>query len=264
MRKSIVSKIFILGLFAVVLMVKPLHAQTEKQDTKDAWQFSAALYLWGASVGGNTQSGSTIKVDFGDIVDNLEMAFMGAFQARKGKWTVHAGVIYLDISADDTVNATIPIGPGTIDVTTKANLDLTGWVLHFAGAYNLLTKGKSRLDLVGGVRYLGIDMDLMASLEALGPNRSRTLSDSDSVWDGILGVTGNVSLSERWYIPYHFDIGTGESDFTWQASGGIAFRATKWVDLTLFYRHLAWDFKSDMVMDDLYFSGPAFGAIFRF
>jgi hypothetical protein len=245
-------------------MVAPLHSQAEEAGSGDVWQFSAALYLWGADIGGKTRSGSNIEVKFSDIVDNLEMAFMGAFQARKGKWSLLTDVIYLDVSADNTVGATIPVGPGKIDVTTKANLDLTGWVVHLAGTYNLLSKGKSRLDLVGGARYLNLDMDLTASLEALGPNRSRILSESESLWDGIVGVRGNVSLSERWYIPYHIDIGTGESDFTWQATGGIAFRAAKWVDLTILYRHLEWDFKSDMPIDDINFSGPGFGAVFRF
>jgi hypothetical protein len=107
-------------------------------------------------------------------------------------------------------------------------------------------------------------MDLDASLDALGPNRSGSLSESGSVWDGIVGVTGNISLSKRWYIPYYLDVGTGESDFTWQAIGGIGFRAAKWMDLALVYRYLAWNFDPDMVIDDLDFSGPAFGAIFRF
>ena len=264
MRKSVLSIIFVLILYAGALMIAPAHVQAEEPGTSDAWQFSAALYLWGAGIDGKTQSGSRVSVDFGDIFDNLEMGFMGAFQARKGKWSLLTDVIYLDVSADKTVGASIPVGPVSIDVTTKADLDLTGWVLHFAGTYNLLTKGKSRLDLIGGARYLDLDMDLKVSLEALGPNRSRTLSESGSVWDGIVGVMGNISLSERWYIAYLFDIGTGESDFTWQAKGSIGFRATKWLDLDIVYRHLEWDFKSDMLIDDISFSGPAFGAIFRF
>ena len=264
MGKSNLSKIFVLALYAVALMVMPVHAEAEEAGSSDAWQFSAALYLWAADLEGNTRSGSNIVVEFGDIIDNLEMAFMGGFQARKGKWSFLTDVIYLDVSANETVGATIPIGPFEVDVTTNVNLDMTGWVLHFAGTYNLLSKGKSRLDLVGGVRYLDIDMDLTASLEALGPGRERILSESEGVWDGIVGVMGNFSLSDRWYLPYHFDIGTGESDFTWQATGGIAFRAAKWVDLTLVYRYLAWDFKSDMLIEDINFSGPTFGAIFRF
>jgi len=264
MGRNTLLKIFLLALFASVLMVTPAHAQFAGAGSTDAWQFSAALYLWGADVGGETRSGSTIEVDFGNIVDNLEMAFMGTFQARKGKWSLLTDVIYLDISADNTVNATVQGGAGPINVTTRADLDLTGWVLQFAGTYNLLTKGMSTLDVLGGVRYLDIDMDLDASLDALGPGRSRTLSESDSVWDGMIGVTGNISLSKRWYIPYYLDVGTGESDFTWQAVGGIGFRAAKWVDLALVYRYLAWNFDSDMAIDDLDFSGPAFGAIFRF
>ena len=69
-------------------MIAPAHVQAEEPGTSDAWQFSAALYLWGAGIDGKTQSGSRVSVDFGDIFDNLEMGFMGAFQARKGKWSL--------------------------------------------------------------------------------------------------------------------------------------------------------------------------------
>jgi len=247
-----------------LLGVRPAEAQDIAKENDSGWQFAGAVYLWGAGIDGRTQSGADVTVSFGDLVDNLEMGFMGALAARKGKWSVFTDVIYLDVGADKSIDVSVPVGPGFIDVTTAANLDLKGLVLQFAGGYNLLMKGESRLDLVAGTRYLDLDMDLFLSLEALGPGLSRTLAESGSVWDGIVGVKGNIALGDRWYLPYYFDIGTGESEFTWQALGGVSFRAANWVDLALVYRQIDWDFGSDSLIDDLSFSGPALGAIFRF
>ena len=264
MRKRILSTILVLALFLAAITVGPMYAQTDDTEISDTWQFAGAVYLWGAGMDGKTQSGTEVAVDFGDLVDNLEMGFMGAFEARKGKWMFLTDVIYLDIGANKSVDVSIPIGPGAIDVTTNASLDLTGLVLHFAGGYNLWVDDKSRLDLVAGARYLDLDTTVVLSLEALGPGRSVTLAESGSVWDAIVGVKGNLGLGERWYLPYYLDIGTGESDFTWQATGGVSFRAASWVDLALVYRHLEWDLGSDPLVADINFSGPAFGAIFRF
>lgn len=261
MRKSVISKIFVLTLCVGALILAPLHARAEEPGVDDGWQFAAGLYLWGASIDGKTQSDIEVGVDFDDVLDNLQMAYMSAFEARKGKWSLLADVIYLNLEGENNSNVTIP--PTRIVVSTNADMDLKAWVIQFAGGYNLLTKGGSKLDLVAGARYLDLQMDLALSSQAIQA-RYRTLSASNNVWDGFVGVKGNIGLSKRWYLPYYLDIGTGESDNTWQAIGGIGFRAAKWVDVTLVYRHLAWDFDSDQVIGDLSVSGPIIGAIFRF
>jgi opacity protein-like surface antigen len=243
--------------------VRPAFAQVEDGKTEDGWQFAASVYLWGASISGETRSGTGISVELEDLLSHLEMVFMGSFEARKGKWSLLSDVIYLDLSGDKSVTVDIPIGPG-IPVTTDASVDLTSWILHLAGGYNLLTNGKSRLDLIAGARYLDLDADVFLSLQSLGPGQSVNFSVSDSLWDGIVGVKGRFALSERWFLPYYFDIGAGDSDFTWQASAGVSFQAAKWADIGLVYRYLDWEFESDSLINDFNVSGPALGAVFRF
>lgn len=247
----------------VILGVNPALAQTDASATQDKWEYSAAIYLWGADIGGHTVGGSEVEIGFSDLVDNLEMAFMGAFAARKNNWSLLADVVYLDLEADKTVDLSIPVGPIQIPVTTSASLDLQGLVLQFLGGYSLYSEGSSRLDLVAGARYLDLDTDLFLELQSLGPGQSRTITDSLSVWDGVVGLKGNASLGERWFLPYYVDVGAGQSKLTWQAAAGIGFRAGKVVDLALVYRHLEWEFDSTRLIDDINFSGPALGIIFR-
>ena len=140
---------------------------------------------------------------------------------------------------------------------------MQAWVLHFAGGYELHSEGKSRLDLVAGVRYLDLDMDLFLELQSLGPGQSRTIAESHTAWNGIIGLKGTASLGERWYLPYYIDIGAGESDVTLQAALGIGFQAGRIWDVALVYRHLEWDLDSTRVIDDIDFSGPTLGVVFR-
>ena len=61
---------------------------------------------------------------------------------------------------------------------------------------------------------------------------------------------------------YYFDIGTGDSDLTWQAELGLTY-SFGWGDIGVAWRYLEYDLESDGPIVDLNFNGPAVGAIFR-
>ena len=246
-----------------VLGVSPVLAQTDSSATQDQWQFSGAIYLWGADIGGTTIRGSEVEVGFSDLTDNLEMAFMGTFAARKNNWAFLTDVIYLDLGVGNTTDLFIPIGGNLLPVTTTTALDMQGWIVQLLGGYSLYSEGNSNLDLVAGARYLDLSMDLFLELQSLGPGQSRSISESLTVWDGVIGLKGHASLGERWFLSYYVDVGAGQSDLTWQATAGIGYRAGRVWDMALVYRHLEWDLGSTRVIDDINFSGPMLGVIFR-
>ena len=73
-----------------------------------------------------------------------------------------------------------------------------------------------------------------------------------------------MALNDKWSLPYYVDIGAGDAEFTWQASAGVLYKASDAVDVALVYRHLEWDIDdSALVVDDIDFSGPALGVVFR-
>ena len=61
----------------------------------------------------------------------------------------------------------------------------------------------------------------------------------------------------------YLDIGTGESDLTWQALAGIGYRFKRF-DVHAVYRYLSWDFDDNPALDELDISGPAVGLRFLF
>ena len=130
--------------------------------------------------------------------------------------------------------------------------------------YNVVEKDKVKLDLVAGARYLDLDVDLKVDVDGARDHElSRAGSDSGHVWDGIVGVRGEVLLSERWYMPFYADIGTGDSDATFNLFGGFGYRFSR-VDLIAGWRYLRWDFDDNPALDNLWINGPIAGVKIKY
>lgn len=244
------------GLLCVsCLIVAPVYGQTQKSNNGSDWQYIGNLYLWGAGVSGITRNGGDIDASFSDIVSNLDFALMGGLEARKSKWSLVGDLLYLNLG--DENNATLPVSGANVN----ANLDLTGWVINLLAGYNLATTPKGLADVFIGARYLDLETNINVSIPAAGAGRN--FSDSGNVWDGIIGIRGNLNFNDKWYLPYHLDVGAGDSDLTWQAMLGVGYRLKRW-DLVLAYRHIEWEFESDRRLDNINFSGPGFMGRFRF
>jgi hypothetical protein len=246
----------------------------------NAWKWRGTIYLWGAGIDGTADlpaSGATANasVSFDDILKSLDFAFMGLLEARKGRWGGFADVIYMDLSNSKSGARSFGLtGPGgritiPVDANLKAKLGVESTVWTLAGTYTAVEKPNYELLLVGGARYLDLSADL--SWQATGnvgplPPVARLGKASGKVrnWDGIIGVRGRAGLeaSGKWYVPYYFDIGTGDSDRTWQALAGVGYRFG-WGEVTLVYRYLDYDFESGARLRDLNISGPAIGASWR-
>jgi len=94
-----------------------------------------------------------------------------------------------------------------------------------------------------------------------GDTRSRS-SRNLTEWDGVHGVEGHVRLGEgRWFMPYNLDVGTGSSDWTWQALLGVGY-AFDWGEVNLSIRNLSSEFNGNNDAD-LRMTGPTLGATFR-
>jgi hypothetical protein len=237
-------------------------------DASDHWKFDATLYLWGAGIDADTQTGGEIDISFDDILNDLDMAFMGSVGARKGKWSLAADTIYLDISQDEGGSETIPVlGPVTVERTVDTDIDMKASITTFGGGYNLVDNERVALDLMAGGRYAWVDVSVKLDLDRAGTvlqtSRQEKVSDSKGVWDGIVGARGEIHLNDHWYLPYYADVGTGQSDLTWQALAGVGYRF-RWGDVLAAYRYLDYDFDSNFLLKNLTVSGPALGARFHF
>ena len=63
-------------------------------------------------------------------------------------------------------------------------------------------------------------------------------------------------------MPYYLDLGTGNSQFTWQAVAGVGY-SFSWGELFAAWRYIDYDFKSGKPIQSLSFNGPAIGVAFN-
>ena len=240
------------------------------------WQFAATLYAYLPSIGGKIAfpvdaGGASINVDADAIIDNLNFTFMGAFDAHNGRWGVFTDLLYLDVSGSSSNTREFSIGRIGLPASTTADLslDLKGLVWSLAGEYRVVSDAAWTVDVLAGARLFDVKPTLGWSINGdLGPisipSRSGSKEVDESVWDGIVGVKGRYRFGENraWFVPFYLDVGTGQSDLTWQGATGVGY-SFRWGDALAMWRYLDYNFKSGKVIEDMSFNGPMLGVTFR-
>jgi hypothetical protein len=241
---------------SIVFLSLSLTAQADTRGSDSDWQFAAELYLWYASIGGSTAEDGDLAIDANDLIDDLNMAFMGNIAARNNRWGLMVDALYLNASD----NQNTMVGPVGVNV----GVELDGWVVTPMVGYEVFSSDSLLLNAVAGARYLNLATEVdLRNADPTGSPFSGSLSESGNNWDGIIGVKGEASLSSTWFIPFHLDIGTGESALTWQGFAGLGYRFKR-VDVLAGYRYLYWDFEDNAALDDLELSGIGAGIRFYF
>jgi hypothetical protein len=250
------------------------QASTAGQSAGD-WQFGASIYGYLPTLKSKAYfpiTGSTQEfvLDAKAILDNLKMTFMGAFEAHNGSWGVFTDVLYVDLGNTKSNTRDFTIGDSGLPAgaTAKVSLDLKSWVWTTVGVYRVAAEPAYTLDVLAGARYLDINSQLDWSItgdlgEIPAPGRSGSSKVGGSNWDALVGVKGQFHLGEgsQWSLPVYLDVGTGESDLTWQGAIGVRY-AFQRGEVSAMWRYLDYQFK-DSQIEDLSMNGPLFGATFR-
>ena len=243
--------------------------------TTDDWKFTAVIYGYFPDIGGDSTfpartGGSGIDVDASTIINNLKFVFMGTFEAQKGRWGLFTDVMYMDIGGSKSQTRNLNIDgvqlPG--GVTANLNLDLKGTIWTLAGSYRVSADPAATFDALAGARLIDIKQKLGWEFSAdLGPNQPSRSGDSEikaNNWDAIVGAKGRLAFGNdrEWIVPYYVDVGTGDSDLTWQIFGGLGYKF-KWGDVVAGWRYLDYKFKSGAKLENLNFNGPIAGVAFH-
>ena len=255
------------------------------------WQFTLTPYLWLPTIEGNAGyeappgggGDPVFSVGPTDWLDLLNFGALVGGTARKGDFSITSDFVYLNMSSESdgrlvSVDGTITGASGGVNIPVSAELtansetELKGFTWDLLFGYTFHRSGRSFIDAFAGARYFGVELATNWSLTAditlpddtvVLPAEGRISRDVD-LWDAIVGVRGEVALGEsRWALPYYADVGAGESELTWNLMAGVSY-AYGWGDMLLFYRHLEYDQGDSGLLQGFSFSGPAFGARFRF
>ena len=261
---------------ATLCALAALSPTDSAAQTADSWKWQASIYAYLPDIGGTTTfpqtgAGSNVSIDSSKIIDSLKMAFMGSLAAHNGQWGMFTDVIYMDLGNSKSGTRDISIGGAGLPAGASANVnyDLKGYAWTLAGTWRVAADPASTLDVIAGARLfdmkqtLGWDVTGNVGIIPL-PGRTGNSTAKISNWDAIVGVKGRMAFGDNrtWFIPYYFDVGTGESDLTWQAMGGLGY-SFGWGDIVGAWRYLDYNMKSGKKIESMTFNGPAIAAVFH-
>lgn len=220
------------------------------------WNYEATVYLFmpetKTSISSPTGSldGS---LSFSDALSNLDFAFMGAFGASNGRWSVLGDYMYTDLSFG---NATPGAAFGNL------NSELSTQILNGYVAYRFYENAVAQIDVAGGFRWFSTETNLTLT-PGLAAGRSSSVDDD---WvDPVIGVRARVALSDRWASTAFFDYGGFSSGSeTWQALITADYALNENWLLRGGYRYISVDHTTNGNNFEFSQSGLMFGATYRF
>ena len=269
-RRSV--QVAVLGLS--LLLPNKAFAQTTPSGDP-GWRLALTPYVWVPAVSAQLRyslpgpaRGARVNVDSFSVLEALNFAAMVAAEARHGRYSLSADFIYLDLgNANSAVRSVdfFQLGRNQLSSSLNANTQssLRGGLGTLAAGYTLADGAWGHVDGQVGVRVLSLTANTQVRLSAdiIGPglgltfSRNARLSRNETLTDGTVGVRGRFVLGSGFYLPYAFDVGTGSSQLTWQALGGISYQAGGY-GVTAGYRHLSYQQGGNALVRDLSLGGP--------
>ena len=235
---------------------KPSTTSAPQAVDPDKWQFQFTPYFWLAGlhgIGGVGDRTTEVDESFGDVFDALNFAFMGTFEARKGKFISLTDIEYVSVSDEKAT-------PGPLFSTVDAGFKT--FIFDQEVGYRLLDNSEgATLDVLGGARVWRVKTDFEFGAGILPATR---VEASRSWVDAVGGLRGKMALSEKVFLTGKFDLGGGGSQFTWQVFGGGGYNINPKIALIFGYRVLDVDYDKNNFVYDMNQRGPIVGIGFRF
>jgi hypothetical protein len=168
-------------------------------------------------------------------------------------------IVYNDIEMEDP--APLGIFYSAVNSRTKS------WMVSAAGLYRLVERQNQFLDVIGGVRYWSVDLELKLKGPLFPSLSERSTSNTEDWVDPLVGLKGLTPIGEsKFFVSGFFLIGgfgVG-SDFMWDANINLGYQWTKGFSTTLGYRYLDVDYDDDGFLSDVAQSGLTLGLSWRF
>lgn len=225
----------------------------------DAWSFTAAPYAWAAGIKGDVGNfglpAQSIELSFGDILDILDVAVFGVFEARQDRYSIGVDLSYVKISS----NVATPLGIAADNIDAKTET----FMGTFYGGYSVMDDRKTRVDLIGGARVWSVDNQFRFNGGAFG---GTSTSDGDTWVDPIVGIKFRTDINDRFYVSGWGMVGGFgvASDLVWDAMGVVGYEVSDVTSIIVGYRATGVDYSSGGFVYDVVQQGPVIGAAFRF
>ena len=224
-------------------------------------------YLFATEISGETSVGNTtadVDVGFDDILENLDLGFMGFVEHRRDQWVLLADIAYLKLKDDSSST----VGRA-VEVDLEAELEQT--VLSGFAGYRVYGSDSAdseiNVDLFLGVRHttleIGLDLDL--AIGNRSPSRTR---DGDEDWiDAVVAARVEADYRNGWGGLLWLDLGEGSDSSSYQFVALLSYESGEHWKYFGGYRFLNLDYDTgsgdSTFAVDLDYSGPMFGVAYQ-
>jgi hypothetical protein len=227
---------------------------------QDGWDFAFTPYVWLPSLTNKLHTDTRFgtiesKTSGEDTLSNLDMAFMAAFEARRGRLGLVADLLYVDLSSEEDT----PFGRLFDSVKTEVK----GTALSGYAFWRAVEQPQVALDVGAGFRAYWLSFDTTLEPGTL-PGRDFDLSEN---WvDPLIAVRGIVSFNDRWSANAVVDYGgfDGENDSTFQALASVNYAFNDTWTLRGGWRYLDIQKEINGLDIESELSGPIIGVGFHF
>lgn len=242
---------------AAAMVATAYGAVASAQEAAGGWTFDATLYAWLPALSSSldTELG-TLDADLSssDVISNLDFAFMGALEARTGRWGFIGDLIYSDISMDSSTPRGVLFTKGVASTEMTVFSGYAAWRLH--------EDDKVAFDVAAGLRAFSVDLDFTLKGNLAD---TRRFGDSQSWAVPLVGARAIVKFSDRWTGTLMADLGGVSSDeTTWQALATVRYAINDDWSVVAAYRYMDIAYQIDDKDTSIELYGPAIGVTWRF
>lgn len=192
-------KTLAVSLAGLALLIALLAAATAKAETYEPptetsasdnqWRFAVSPYFWGAGLSGKfgqfNLPATELEFAFDDIWRDLDAAFMGIAEARRGQTSFFIDTTYTKISSSDKTPKRLLADHISVKTETAAVMVGMG--------YDVIAAGRNTLDLAVAVRVWDAESDLSYSG---GPLNGLAFNDGEQ-WADLLVSAGVISSTRK-------------------------------------------------------------------
>ena len=237
-----------LGELAATDVTQAADEATEGEPFSDEqWHFVVAPYMYLPTIKAWID-GASSTIHKGDLIDDLDFAYMGYLQARYQRWGVSLDSLYFRLS-----DSADPVPRVYAKVKLRQSLyQLQGF--HRFGDENTF------LDATAGARWVAISAALRLNGVTIGRKRL-------DWFEPVFGFRGLHRLNDKWALGVRADVGgfgIGEAaSITYQGLANVDYRISKSVGVLAGYRYIFIDQDSNVGFKQRV-AGPMVGMTIRF
>jgi hypothetical protein len=253
----VLLSLFLLPGTARAADIAPLPAAETPAVIGPEWSFRANAYVWGSSLEGTLGTLPPlppVKVDisFGDIIQNLNGALMGTFEARYGRFFAFSDLIVSKVTFDENF--------ARAGFAAAISVESVSVIGSTSVGYRLIDDANFKLDGLAGVR--GFYMDNTITLRV--PVAYIDYGKTEQWVDGIVGARARYDFTENWSATAIAIVGGLSSDYEWDLFGGVAYTFNDKYSAFAGYRALKVDYSDGNFIYDVLQQGPVVGMNVRF